>query len=65
MIIPIPKIGYNKKSGKNDQVMALFYNCHFYYQQEAQKCPVLCSGRGSRITFPIPKIGYNKNSSKN
>ena len=52
---------------KNDQVMALLYNCCFCYWKEAHKYPVLCSEHmgGSGMSFPIPKIGYNKNSSKN
>ena len=59
--IPIPKIGYNKTSGKKWPSSALLYNCRFYYQKEAQKYPVFCSGHvgGSRIAIPIPKTGYN------
>ena len=65
MVVPIPKIGYNKKSGKkNDQVMALFYNCRFYYRKEAHKFPVFRYGHVgvNRMTIPILKIGYNKNN---
>ena len=66
MIVPIPKTGYNKKTGKNDQVTTLLYNCDFYYQKEAHKCPVFCYGLkgGSRMDFPIPKTGYNKKINK-
>ena len=63
MVVPIPKIGYNKKKPvKNDQVMALLYNCRFYYRKEAQKCPIFYFGHvgGSKMAVLIPKTGYNK-----
>ena len=50
MVVPIPKIVYNKKTGKNDQVMALLYNCCFYYRKEAQKYSVLYSVKIDQVT---------------
>ena len=66
MVVPFPKIGYNKKPVKNDQVMTLLYNCHFYYQMEAEKCLVFYSNHegGSRMAVPIPKTSYNKKIGK-
>ena len=61
MVVPIPKMGYNKKSGKKWPS----YD-PFYYWKEAQECLVLCSGHvgGSIMAIQIPKTGYNKNISK-
>ena len=66
MVVPIPKIGYNKKPVKNGQVTSLLYKCHFYYRKEAHKFPVFCSGHegGSRMPVPIQKKGYNKKLGK-